>query len=126
MLLWPIAALTGFIVIFTKWGLTAAFSFWCACILVMVTLAFQLGGRARREIRIEIERTGYTVVKMKYRYLRLGLFSLWNSSRTQYVYRVLVRDTTGREHIVWAQWGRRWYWDQDTLELRWEGEASPR
>jgi len=82
--------------------------------------------RARREIRGEIERGGGKVVEMNYRYLQLGPFSIWDTSRSQLVYRLVVHEPSGRERIVWARWGRRWFWNSETLELKWEGIASPR
>lgn len=120
MPLLPVAALIAFIVIVAKWGIAAGVGFWFLIIVATLLWGMQQGRRARQEIRDEIERSGCKVVKMNDRYLRLGPFSLWNSSRTQHVYRVLVQEPTGYERVVWARWGRRWYWNQDKLELRWE------
>ncbi len=115
-----IAGLLVFLVIFTKWGVAAGVVFWFAFVFALQLWAWDQGRRARHEIRSQIERSGCRVIKMKYRFFRIGPFSLLNSSRSQHHYRVLVQDATGRERIVWAQWGRRWLWDHDTLELRWE------
>lgn len=71
-------------------------------------------------MRGEIERVGGKVLKMSYRHLRLDPFSLWNSSRTQHVYRVVVQEASGRECIAWARWGHRWYWNRDKLEVKWQ------
>jgi hypothetical protein len=116
-----IAVLVTFVEIMAKWGITAAVSFWVVLTLAMWAWAFAQIRRGRHEIRGEIERSGYKVVKMNHRYLRLGPFSIWNTSRSQLVYRVVVREeSTGRERIVWARWGRQMYWDPDTLELKWQ------
>src|SRR5581483_1254158 len=115
-----IAVLVGFVAIFTKWGIAAALSFWFVFLVALQLWAWDQGRRARREITSRIELSGGRVVKINYRYLRLGPFSLWNSSRSQHVYRVVARDPSGRERIVWARWGRRWFWNPDTLELEWE------
>ncbi len=121
-----VGALVGVITILARWGLAAAVGFWV--LFVFGLMAWSLGQlrRARREIRRAIERCGCKVMKMNYRYFRLGPFSMWNSSRSQLVYRVVAREATGRERIVWAQWGRRWFWNRDTLEVKWEDETSPR
>ncbi len=126
MPLFMIAALVGFIAVFTKRGMAAGLSFWFVFLVALQVWAWDQGRRARREIATQIERSGARVISMKYRYFRLGPFSTWNSSRSQHVYRVIVQEPTGRERVVWAQWGRRWFFDPDLLELRWEGEASPR
>ncbi len=115
-----IAALFAFIVIFTKWGISAAVSFWFAFMGALLVWSLHQFKRARREIRSQIERCGYRVVKMNYRHFRLGPFSMWNSSRSQLVFRVVVQEPAGRERIAWARWGRRWFWNPEALELIWE------
>ena len=115
-----IAVLVGFIAIFTKWGIAAASGFWSALMIALLIWSLGQFRRARREIRHAIEQAGCTPIEMRYRHLQLGPFSLWDTSRSQHVYRVVVREATGRERIVWARWGRRWYWTQDSLELKWE------
>jgi hypothetical protein len=121
-----VAVLIGFIAIFTKWGIAAAIGFWVALMIALLIWTLGQFRRARREIRHAIEQAGSTPIEMRYRHLRLGLFSLWDTSRSQHVYRVVVREATGRERIVWARWGRRWYWNQDTLELKWEEWSAGR
>jgi len=115
-----ITVLVGFILIFSKWGIAAASGFWVVFMTALFIWSLGQFRRARREIRDAIEQGGSTPIQMRYRHLRLGPFSLWDTSRSQHVYRVVVREATGRERIVWARWGRRWYWNQDTLELKWE------
>lgn len=115
-----IAALLGFITILSKFGIAAAISFWFASMIAIAVWSLGQFRRARREIRHAIEQAGSTPIQMRYRHLRLGPFSLWDTSRSQHVYRIVVREATGRERIVWARWGRRWFWNQDTLELKWE------
>ena len=115
----PIAAIIVCVAIMVKWGVAAGVGFWFLFVAAVLLWGVQQRSRARQEIRDEIERSGGKVVKMTYRHLRLGPFSLWNSSRTQHVYRVLVQEPTGRERVGWARWGRRWYWNPDSLELKW-------
>ena len=120
MLLVMPAALIAVITIFTRWGLAAAFCFWFLFCTGLVVWAWQQLKRAKKEIRSQIERSGGRVTKMNYRYFRIGPFSLLNSSRSQHVYRVVVQEATGRERIVWARWGRRWFWNPIALELKWQ------
>jgi len=121
-----IAVLVGLIAIVTKWGIAAAIGFWVLLMVALLIWALGQFRRARREIRRAIEQAGSTPIQMRYRHVRLGPFSLWDTSRSQHVYRVVVREDTGRERIVWARWGRRWFWNQDTLELKWEDWAAGR
>jgi hypothetical protein len=121
-----IAVLVGLIAIVTKWGIAAAIGFWVLLMVALLIWALGQFRRARREIRRAIEQAGSTPIQMRYRHVRLGPFSLWDTSRSQHVYRVVVREATGRERIVWARWGRRWFWNQDTLELKWEDWAAGR
>jgi len=74
---------------------------------------------AREEIQAALQQAGYEVVRMNYRYWRTGPFSIWNTSRLQFVFRVLVRQV-GQEQTVWARWGRSWFFDSDRLDLNWE------
>jgi hypothetical protein len=122
----PLAAVVVCIAIMVKWGLAAGIVLWFLFVAAILLWGMQQRSRARQEIRDEIERGGGKVLKMNYRHLRLGPFSLWNSSRTQHVYRVIVQEASGRERIAWVRWGRRWYWDPDTLELKWQDEATNR
>lgn len=125
----PVAIFAGLVVaisIFTRWGIAAAVLFWFLMMTGLLAWSRQQLRRAREEIRAEIEQRGYKVIKMNYRSLRLGPFSLWDTSRSQHVYRVVVQEGGGRERIVWARGGRRGFWDPHTLEFRWEDEASPK
>ena len=106
--------------IVARWGLVPEISCWVLFVLGLQVWGLQLRRRTRREVRTEIERHGCKVLEMKSRFFKLGPFSMWNSSRTQSVYRVVVQENTGRERIVWARSGRRWFWNRDTLELKWE------
>jgi outer membrane lipopolysaccharide assembly protein LptE/RlpB len=76
--------------------------------------------RAPAEVRLALERAGHEVVKMQHRALRLGAFSVWNTSRTQFVFRVVVCEAGGQQRVGWARWGRRWLSDPDTFELKWD------
>lgn len=115
-----IASLLAFIAIFAKWGIVVAVTFWFVLMAALIGWSQKQLRRAQREIRSQIERSGCKVMKMNHRYVRLGAFSMWNTSRSQLVYRVVVREIEGRERIVWARWGRRWFWNTDRLELRWQ------
>lgn len=120
----PIAAVAGFLTVFARWGLIAAVSFWIVMMTALVAWSVGQRRRARQEIREEIETFGGRVMEMDYRHLRLGPFSLMDSSRSQIVYRVVVQEATGRERIVWARWGRKWFWNADQLELRWQDDEQ--
>lgn len=120
----PIAAIIVCIAIATKWGLAVGVVFWFLFVTAVLLWGLDQRKRARREIRDQIEQAGCKVVKMSYRYFRLGPFSHWNTSRTQHVYRMVVQEPTRRERIVWARFGRRWYWNPDSLELKWQDETS--
>ena len=122
----PIAAIIVCIAIMVKWGLTAGVIFWFLFVAATLFWGLEQRSRARREIRDAIERAGGKVLKMNYRHLRLGPYSLWNTSRSQHVYRVVVQEASGRKRIAWARWGRRWFFEPDVLELSWDGEASQR
>ena len=75
--------------------------------------------RGRAAICASLERAGYNVVSMEHRVIRQGpLF--WTTTKSQVVYRVVVRDADGRHRHGWARWGRRWWLNPDTLELRWD------
>jgi len=75
--------------------------------------------RARAAIRAELARSGYDIVDMQHRIVRLGpLF--WTTTRSQVVYRIVVRDAAGRRRAGWTRWGRTWLLKPDTLELRWD------
>lgn len=106
--------------IVARWGLIAEISCWVLFVLGLQVWGLQLRRRTRREVGTEIEGHGCKVLEMKSRWFKLGPFSMRNSSRTQSVYRVVVRENTGRERVVWARSGRRWFWNPNTLELKWE------
>ena len=73
----------------------------------------------RSAIRASLAQAGYEIVKMQYRLLRQGpLF--WTTTRSQIVYRLIVRDAAGRQRTGWARWGRAWLFKAITLELRWD------
>ena len=112
------------VLIMARWGNVAEISWWVLFIIGLQIWGLQQLRKARREVRAEIERCGVKIVEMKSRAFRLGPFSMLNTSRTQSVYRVVVRESTGRERVVWARSGRKWFWNPTTLELKWE-EAPP-
>ena len=126
ILCFPFVTLVAFIAIFTKWRIAGAVGFWIVIVIAMAAWSLQQGWRVRREIRGKIEKEGAKVIKVNSRYLRLGPYSRWNTSRSQHVYRVIVQEATGRKRIVWARWGRRWIWNLDTLELKWVDEGPDR
>ena len=123
ILCFPFVALVAFTAIFTKWRIAGAVGLWIVIVIAMATWSLQQGWRARREIRGEIEKAGGKALRINYRFLRTGPYSLWDTSRSQHVYRAVVRDATGRERIVWARWGRRWIWNPDRLELKWDDQG---
>lgn len=109
------------IAVAAKWGLGIAFVVgWMGFIVGMSVWGFLQFGRARTAIRAGLQSQGYAVIRMNYRWLRLGPYSLWNTSRSQLVYRVLAEERTGKQRRVWARWGRPWSAKSDTLELKWE------
>lgn len=82
--------------------------------------------RSRAIVRGALEAAGYDVLEMQYRHLRLGpLFSLWDTSRGQAVYRIRLRErSTAQEATVWARWGRHWPTAPDRLEFRCDDRAT--
>jgi hypothetical protein len=111
------AALSSFVVLAIAWLV--------AIVLITGGIIMRLR-RSRAVVRAALERAGYDVLKMNYRYLRFGpFFSLWNTSRAQDVYRVLVRErSTGADQTVWARWGRTWFTAPQKLEFRCEDPAT--
>jgi hypothetical protein len=75
--------------------------------------------KARASIRASLARDGCSIRRMERRIIRQGPFGP-TTTRSQVVYRVLVRDRTGRNRTVWARWGRSWLPESDQLEVRWE------
>ena len=79
--------------------------------------------QGRAAIRAVLERDGYSIVRMRRRLFRQGpLF--WTTTPSQIVYRVLVRESGGRQRKVWTRWGRSWLPKRDTVDLRWDDETS--
>ena len=75
--------------------------------------------RGRVTVREALEQAGYQVLQIQRRIVRQGPF--WRTTaNSQVVFRVLVRETTGRQRTVWARWGRTWLPEANKLELRWE------
>jgi hypothetical protein len=99
---------------------------WLAAIVLFIVGVVVRLRRSRAIVRAALERAGYDVLEMNYRYLRFGpFFSLWNTSRAQDVYRVLVRHrVSGAEETVWARWGRSWITASKKLEFRCQDGAT--
>jgi hypothetical protein len=93
---------------------------WIAVVVAGAVWNIRRRLRAPAEIRLALERVGCKAVKMQHRTLRLGAFSVWQTSRTQFVFRVVACDAGGRQRIAWARWGRRSLGDPDSLELKWD------
>lgn len=103
-----------------RWNIVVAiFVVWLSAYTYLVIWSLRRRRRAREEIRAALQQAGYEVVKMNYRYWRTGPFSIWNTSRLHFVFRILVRQATGGERTVWARWGRAWFTTPDTLVLNW-------
>ncbi|GEM_PF-3898422 len=115
-----VAVLFMSILYVARWGLRAELINWTLFVIGLQSWAFAERRRVRREVRSQIERSGCKVIKMESRAFRLGPFSMWNTSRTQHVLRMVVQEPSRRERIVWARWGRRWFWNPGTLELKWQ------
>jgi hypothetical protein len=98
---------------------------WLGAVALMVGGSVMRLRRSRVIVGAALERAGYEILKMNYRYLRLGpFFSLWNTSRMQDVYRVFVRErSSGFEGTVWARWGRTFFTAPEKLEFRCEDSA---
>ena len=75
--------------------------------------------RAQKDVRAWLASDGYDIVQMQHRWVRQGpLF--WTTTRSQIVYRVVVRDTSGGQRAGWARWGRRWLFEGDSMNLVWD------
>ena len=73
----------------------------------------------RAAIRTALEHDGYRIVTMRRSLFRQGpLF--WSTTPSQIVYRVLVRESSGRQRTVWARWGRSWLPKPDVVDFKWE------
>jgi len=112
------------VLIVARWGLRAEVAVWVLFVVGLQVWGLRERWRVRREVRSEIERSGCKVIKMESRAFSLGPFSMWNTSRTQHVLRMVVQEPSRRERIVWARWGRRWFWNPATLELKWQEPTS--
>jgi len=119
-----VTVLFAAVLITARWGLGAEVSCWVLFVIGLQMWGLQMRRRARRQIRTEIERCGCKVIKMESRAFNLGPFSMWSTSRTQHVLRMVVQEPSRRERIVWARWGRRWFWNPATLELKWQEPTS--
>jgi hypothetical protein len=98
---------------------------WLVLVVLLVGFSLSRLRRDRSIVRGALERAGYEVLQMDYRYLRLGAFSLWNTSRSQSVFRVLVRDrSTAAQLTVWARCGRSWLTSPEQLEFRCDDTAA--
>src|SRR5579864_4680469 len=106
-----VVALFTAALITARWGLAEEITCWVLFVIGLQVWGLQERRKARRQVRAEIERYRGKIIEMKSRFFKLGPFSIWNNSRTQSVYRVVVRETTGRERVVWARWGRQWFWN---------------
>jgi hypothetical protein len=101
---------------------------WYLAILVIAIVATVLWGairlrQGRAAIRTAVERDGYSIVRMQRSLFRQGpLF--WTTTPSQIIYRVLVRESGGRQRTVWARWGRTWLPKPDTVDLRWDDETA--
>ncbi len=123
---WLILALLLFAAL-ARWNfLVAVIVGWFGVVAYLAVWNTRRRSRARQEIRVALQQNGYEILQMKYRHLRTGPFSLWNTSRLHFVFRVLVRNSAGMDRTVWARWGRRWFTGTDTLELSWEAPDRSR
>lgn len=95
-----------------------------AVIVVILIAACVLWGlvrlrAGRAAIRTALERDGYSIVTMHRSLFRQGpLF--WSTTPSQIVYRVQVRESSGRQRTVWARWGRSWLPKPDAVDFKWE------
>lgn len=115
-----IAALFVTVLFVARWGLGAEVACWVLFVVGLQVWGLEQRRRVRSEVRRQLECNGGKVIKMESRAFSLGPFSMWNTSRTQHVLRMVVQEPSRRERIVWARWGRRWFWNPATLELKWE------
>ena len=106
--------------VIARWDIFAAIVVaWFGAIVYLAIWNMRRRRYAREEIQVVLRQAGYEVVQMNYRYWRTGPFSIWDTSRLQFVFRVLVRQA-GQEKTVWARWGRPWFFNSDRLDLNWE------
>jgi hypothetical protein len=102
------------------WGLLVAVAVaWLGLLVAVYVRTILRFRRARAEIRATLEQAGYQVMRMSHRYLRLGPFSVWNTSRSQFVFHSRCgRRLAGnaRHGPVGDELGSQ----APTLELTWE------
>lgn len=91
----------------------------CSPIAALYVWGIFRGRRARAEIRATLRADGFDLVALNRRMFRLGPLYR-TTTRSQMVYRVIVRDAAGRQRTGWARWGRTWLPRPDVLEFRWD------
>jgi hypothetical protein len=74
--------------------------------------------QARTAVKAAIGVAGLQIVTMRRRLIWAGPFGLVHNA--QVAYRLVVRDASGVDTVIWAAWGRTWVLDRDRVELRWE------
>lgn len=93
--------------------------FFAAGLVSLFVWGFRRRRRAFAEVRTELNGTGYRIEKLETRNFRQGPF-LKSSGRSQFVFRFVVREATGRQRTGWARWGRTWLPEPDELEMKWD------
>jgi hypothetical protein len=74
--------------------------------------------QARSAVQSVVAAAHFQIVAMRRRLLWAGPFGLLHQA--QIAYRLVVRDSSGTNAVMWAVWGRTWFFGRDELELRWE------
>ena len=98
---------------------------WLALVVAFLWYAISRIRRSEAIVRSALEQAGYEALRIQYRYLSLGPFSLWDTSRTHDVFRVRVRDrANAAQTTVWARYGRTWYTSPTKLEFRSDDPAA--
>lgn len=64
------------------------------------------------------------IVEVEERYYRTGPFKWWTMSRSQILYRVIVRDSDGKELLAWVRCGA-WFIGGKQIEVRWTELNDP-
>jgi hypothetical protein len=90
----------------------------CSPIVALLAWGVVRARQARDAVRAASNRSGFEIVHLKQRFLRLGPF--FPPRRSDLVYRITVRDPAGRERMGWARWRREWPFSKDTLDVRWD------
>ena len=120
-ILLPVAAVVLTAVAVTRGVFTAAVLALVVLIVGTTVWNIRRSREGRDHISAALAISGYDILSMEPRYYRLGAFSLWDTSRTQFVYRISVcENSTRSKKVVWARWGRSWYTQPDRLDLKWE------